>query len=533
MNALDGALLSLVTFVPLVGAFVVLFAPQALARGLALATSLVAAALAARVHAVFDPADGRLQLVEKHAWIPTLNADYFVGVDGIGALLVGLCAILVPIAILASWRQDKNPRAYFFFVLAVQAGTFGVFTAQSFLHWFLFWELVLVPAFFLVKMWGAGDASRAALKFFLYTLVGSVFMLLAFQAIYLATGTQDFAELARMGASGELDRALAALAAKAGLGWSAQACGAIAFLAIVFAAAVKTPMWPFHTWLPDGYAAAPTPVTMLLTGMLSKMGVYALLRLALPLFPAHAADWSTPLLVLAVVTVVAGALSALAQTDLKRMMAYSSINHVGYCLLGAFAAATGGAALVDDRAAALDGVVVQMFNHGVTAACLFLLIGAMEERTGKRGIDDFGGLRATMPRFCLLFGVALFSSLGLPALNGFVGELLILKGTVALAPWAAVLATIGVVVTAVFLLKIMQRVWSGPTSATATGLQDVTAREKLAAGVLVAFMLAGGLAPGPFVRTVDAASEALVAGFAAGRAAASATTMSGAQGVTP
>ncbi len=526
MSLLDANLLTILTFVPAIGAVLALLLRgrgPGVVRTVALASSFVTLALALRAVVCFDTSRHDLQLVARFEWIPTIHADYFVGVDGLGILLIVLAALVVPLAIIASWSVVENVGAYFFFLLMLQTGALGVFTAQSFFHWFLFWELVLVPAFFLVKMWGGPGADRAALKFFLYTLVGSVAMLLAFQAMYLAVGTLDFVELKRLGESGELATRLAGLAQTAGLGWSASTCGMIAFGSIVFACAVKTPMWPFHTWQADVYAEAPTATTMLLTALMSKMGIYALLRIALPLFPQQAVAASTVLLVLAVITVVAGALAAYAQTDLKRMMAYSSMNHVGYCLVAVFAAAapvagavaTAAGATLDDRAASLDGAVLQMFNHGVTAAALFFLLGALERRTGRRGIDDFGGLRARAPVFCLLFGISLFSSLGLPALNGFVGELLILRGAIATAPVFAAVSTLGLVITAVFLLRIMQRVWSGPLDPRCAQLPDLTLVERTAAGAFVILMFVGGLYPAPFVRAGNETMRTLATTLAA------------------
>lgn len=520
MNFLDAHLLTFMTFAPALGATLLVFLgpafPAARARQVALGVSAVPLLLALRALMAFDPSNAELQLVERAPWIPTLHAEYFLAVDGLSILLVALTALVVPLSLTAS-LSDRSPadggaddgRVRAILVLLLQTGMFGVFTALSFFHWFIFWEMVLVPAFFLVKRGGAERARAAALKFLLYTLVGSVAMLLAFQAIFWATGSLDFIELARLGQSGELGEKLRELAEDAHLGWSATTCATVALAGILFASAVKTPLWPFHTWLPDAYTEAPTPVTLLLTAGMSKMGVYAVLRLALPLFPDAAARLSPFLLVLAVVTVVASAFAALAQKDLKRMMAYSSVNHVGYCLVGMFAAATAVPGRVDDRAAALDGVVLQMFVHGITAGAMFFLLHAMEARTGKRGIDDFGGLRRKAPLFCGVFGVVTFASLGLPGLSGFVSELLILRGAFALSPWLAAGALVGVVVTAVFLLTVVQRVWWGPENERTPGFTDLSLRELLASGVFVLLIFAVGLMPGPFVSRANATVRSL------------------------
>jgi NADH-quinone oxidoreductase subunit M len=285
----------------------------------------------------------------------------------------------------------------------------------------------------------------------------------------------------------------------------------VAFFAIALAFLVKTPIWPLHTWLPEAYVEAPAPVTMILTGALSKLGVYGLLRIALPLFPTQAHDFSGVLTTFAVITIVAGALAALAQSDLKKTMAYSSMSHVGYCALGAFAAAasTGDAAA---RTTALDGVVVQMFNHGVSAAALFYFVHLLEQKTRLRGIDDFGGLRTTAPLFAWCIAFALFGSLGLPGLSGFVGELLIFKGALSLYPILTGVALVGLIVTAVYCLRIIQRVcWQGVSGRSAE-VTELHGSERFVSFVLIAFILAAGLWPAPWVNAANATVMALVGG---------------------
>ncbi len=554
MTFIDAHLLSLLVLVPAATAILVLVLgerapasvdaaapdapPGSRARTVALAGCAVALALALRAASLFDPHDAARQLSERVSWIPTLHADYSVGVDGLSILLLILTAVIVPLSLVASWPAGVDKRRTFALVMLLQAGMFGVFTAESFFHWFVFWEMVLIPAFFLIKSGGAAghDARRAALKFLLYTLVGSVAMLLAFQAIFWATGSMDFIELARLGTAGTLDEKLAAVAAHAHIGWTARTCGAVAFSCIVLACAVKTPLWPFHTWLPDAYGEAPTPATLLLTAGMSKMGVYALLRIALPLFPSSAARLAPVLVGLALVTVVAAAFSALAQTDLKRMMAYSSINHVGLCLLALFAAASASVDITaDDRAAALDGAVLQMFVHGIEAALMFFLLAALERRVAARaqaagdrpprpseggaavlGLNDFGGLRKVAPWFCGVFGVVTFASIGLPGLAGFVSEILVLRGTFALAPAAAAVALVGVMITAVFLLSVIQRVWWGPLNERFRDMRDLSWRELVPAGVFVLLIVAVGVLPAWFTAQGNGAVEALGALLAQG-----------------
>ena len=446
----------------------------------------------------FDSAAAGMQFVERSSWIPGLNVEYFVGVDGLGLLMLLLAAVVVPFAMIASWRIENNVKLYFSLFLFLQAGLFGTFTALNFFHWFIFWELSLIPAFFLIKLWGGSQRTAAAYQFFVYTLVGSVAMLLAFLAIYSATGVFDFLQLAEMARAGKL---MPALFAKLGGGLfsTEQGLATLIFLGVFLGFAVKVPLVPFHTWLPATYSEAPIGTSMVLTGVMSKMGVYGFLRILLPIFPQQMQAMLTPLLLLAIATIVFSAFAAFAQKDLKRMVAYSSINHLGYCLLGIFAVAqisSGNANVTNEKAAALNGVILQMFNHGLTASALFCFIGFIEHRSGGlRGVNDFGGLRKVAPVFCGLMGIALFSSLGLPGLNGFVGEFLIFKGTFPLASWAAALSTIGLLVTAIFLLTILQRVFTGPIRKEWTGWTDLTVGERLTVAPIVVLMFVLGICP--------------------------------------
>jgi NADH-quinone oxidoreductase subunit M len=492
--------LTLLTLVPLGGGLVVVGIPPAharWARGIALACGLVSLVLALAIATASPPAAAGLQWVERYPWIPALHVDYFVGVDGLGLLMVLLTAVLVPLAQLASRHIAERVSLYHALVLWLETGLFGTFTALNFIHWFLFWELSLIPAFFLIRLWGGPRRTTAAVQFLLYALVGSVAMLLSFLALGLAVGSFDLVRLAELGQGGRLAPALAAQLGWPGLG--AEGWGLLVFLGVFLGLAVKVPLMPFHTWLPLAYAEAPTPVTMLLTGLMSKMGVYGFLRIALPLFPDQMRQVLALLLGLAVVTVVVAAAVAAAQTDLKRLLAYSSINHLGYCFLGILAAATAAAprpGLEIEKAAALNGVCLQMFNHGLTAATLFALVGFLEQRTGgPRGLDDFGGLRRVVPVFGGLMGVSVFSSLGLPGLNGFVGEFLIFKGAFPLAPWAAGLSVLGLLLTAIFLLTFLQRVFHGPLNPRWAGLRDVTWGEGLSVGPAVGLMFLLGVHP--------------------------------------
>jgi len=502
--------LTILTLVPFLGGIVVagLGAERKnLVRGLALATSLVGLGGALCLWLHFDAKSGGLQFVEKFDWVPSLGIQYFLGVDGLGLLMVLLTAIVTPLAILASWRMDDRPHVYHALILWLQAGLFGTFTALNFFHWFLFWELGLIPAFFLIKLWGGPKRSPAATQFFIYTMVGSVALLLSFLAIRLATGSFDFIELAAMAKSGVLITKL-----QAAFGW--KNIGLIIFFGAFLGFAVKVPLIPFHIWLPAAYSEAPSPVTMLLTGVMSKMGVYGFLRILLPIFPDQIRQVLTPLLWLAVATIVLSACAAFAQRDLKRMIAYSSINHLGYCLLALFAAtavATGVNNSDLQKAAALDGALLQMFNHGLTASALFLFVALLERRSGGlRGLDDFGGLRKVVPVFTGLMGIALFSSLGLPGLNGFVGEFLIFKGVFPLAAWAAAISTIGLLVTAIFLLTLIQRVFCGPLNERWAKMPDLTTAERFLVLPSIALMFVLGIWPQFILGAVDATVVKLV-----------------------
>jgi NADH-quinone oxidoreductase subunit M len=506
MNAFP--LITILTAVPLIGALGVLCLGaqnKNLARNIALTFSFIALALTLVLWHRFNPASGGLQFEELHAWIPAIGVQYHVGIDGLGLLMLLLSAIVVPMSMAASWRIQEGASLYFSLILFLQAGLFGTFSALNFFHWFIFWELSLIPAFFLIRLWGGPQRASAATQFFVYTMVGSVALLLAFLAIFQYTGKFDFIGLSELARNGQL---IPALAGK--IGWptlAPQQIAMIIFCGAFLGFAMKVPLIPFHTWLPEAYAEAPAGATILLTGAMSKMGVYGFLRLLVPIFHVEMRSVRTPLLWLAVATIVLSAYAALAQTDLKRILAYSSINHLGYCMLGIFSVAgfTGDdAAFETTKVAALNGVILQMFNHGLTAATLFWFVALLEKRSGGlRGLNDFGGLRKVAPVFCGLMGIALFSSLGLPGLNGFVGEFLIFRGAFPLATWATALAVIGLLATAIFILTILQRVFSGPLNERWSKLQDLTIGERLALLPPIAIMFVVGIYPQLVLRVIN------------------------------
>ncbi len=482
-------LITAIILIPLLGAIAVCILPPASAEGravslrdgrlIALIFTIISAGCTVALWRNFDVTAIGLQFVERHAWIPAINAEYLVGVDGLSLLLVLLTSLIIPFALLAQPAPDGS-RAFYATILVMQSALYGTFTAQNFVLWFLFYEMSLIPGFLLIKIWGGENRDRAATKFFLYTFLGSVAMLLSFLGIYLAKGTFDFAALASLGKSGLLTGNVA---------W-------LAFAGIFIGLAVKVPLFPFHTWLPDAYQTAPIGVSMVLTGVLSKMGVYGFVRLLLPLFPNEIKVIGPWLLVLVVCSIVFAPLAAWAQRDLKRMIAYLSINHLGYCMLGLFAlAASPAVAASIDTHAALSGVFMQIFNHGITAATLFYFVGLLEKRRGLRGINDFGGLMQRTPLLCGWMSVAMFSSLGLPGLNGFIGEFLIFKGSFAMAAAFTAVAVIGLLVTAIVFMRAMQALFSGPLVEGCSALPDLLRGEKLVIVPVTLLMFAVGIAP--------------------------------------
>jgi NADH-quinone oxidoreductase subunit M len=498
--------LTILTLLPVAAAVIALLS-GARAKAVAIAGSAASLLLALWIWFGIG-SDGQMHFVERAWWVRDLNIEYHLGVDALGALMLLLSAIVTLMTVLASRKITRQPSLYYALILLLEAGLFGTFSALNFFHWFLFWELSLIPAFFLIKLWGGERRGPAATQFFVYTMVGSVALLLAFLALFLATGSMDFEALTRMAASGELATAIHANLGPVSL-WLA--------LAVLLGFAVKVPLMPFHTWLPATYSEAPTPVTMLLTGAMSKMGVYGLLRLALPIFGTELAQLRTPLLVLATLTVVAGAWAAVVQKDLKRVFAYSSVNHLGYCLLAIFAVALPSAsdsAINLSRTAALNGVVLQMFNHGLTAAAIFWFLAMIEERSGGTlQINAFGGLRKPAPVLCGLMGIALFSSLGLPGLNGFVSEFLIFRGVFPLNWISATISVLGLLITAAVILTVIQRVFTGPLPERWKTFPDLTLGERLAIAPALVLMAVLGLFPQLVLGPVNATVMHWLAGW--------------------
>jgi NADH-quinone oxidoreductase subunit M len=434
------------------------------------------------VYSLFDPSTSAMQLVEYRPWVREWGISYKMGIDGISLFLVLLTTLLGPILILASWRDIKvRVKEFLICLLFLQTGMIGVFVSLDLFLFYVFWEIMLIPMYLLIGVWG-NPARRlyAAIKFVLYTIVGSLLMLVAILALYFMAG----------GSSGVYTFDLLKLY-EFPVPIDAQFW---MFLAFFLAFAIKVPMFPFHTWLPDAHTEAPTVGSVVLAAVLLKMGTYGFIRFAIPLFPNAAMDATWWICVLSLIGIIYGAWVAMVQTDVKRLVAFSSVSHLGFVVLGMFAMTTQG----------LEGSLIQMINHGLSTGALFLIVGMIYERRHTRMIADFGGLSKVMPLFAVFFMVFTLSSIGLPGLNGFVGEFLILLGTFKVFPWYAVLAASGVIFAAVYMLWMFQRVMFGEvTNPKNLGLPDLTAREIVVLMPLLVFVVWIGVYPNTFLRPME------------------------------
>jgi NADH-quinone oxidoreductase subunit M len=481
--------LTLLVVVPLAGGVAVLLLGRGrdrLARHVALVTSLVAFGLSLLMWMGFDAKSADYQWVEQYAWLPDFGISYHVGVDGISLLLVVLTTFLTPIALLCSWESiESRVREFSFFMLALEAAMIGVFVSLDLFLFYVFWDAMLIPMYFLIGVWGYERRIYAAVKFILYTMAGSVLMLLAI--IWIAyhhqtvTGEMSF----------DLIKLLAVQVPAALQTWL--------FLAFAVAFAIKVPLFPFHTWLPDAHVEAPTAGSVILAGVMLKMGTYGLLRFAFPLFPQAAIAFAPAIAVLAVIGIVYGALVAMVQPDLKKLVAYSSVSHLGFVVLGICALNVYG----------VQGAVYQMLAHGVSTGGLFLIVGMLSDRRHTRLIGEFGGLKAVAPRLVAAFLLITLASIALPGLNGFVGEFLILIGSYGAVSYAnagiytAVAAT-GVILSAVYMLWMFQRVNYGPlTNEKNRGLKDLSPREWVVIAPICATAILMGVLPGLFLTPME------------------------------
>ena len=487
-------LLTLSWLVPLAGGLLLLLIGNGdgrrngLIRWLTLAVSLVAFVVTLALWAGFDSASPEFQFVERHSWIPAFGIDYYVGIDGISLLLVVLTAFLTPIALLSSWGSiDKKVKEFSIFMLALEAAMIGVFISLDLFLFYVFWDAMLIPMYFLIGIWGYDQRIYAAIKFMLYTMAGSVLMLVAILGLaYLhsaATGSYSF----------DLLKLYTLDIAPQTQMWF--------FLAFAVAFAIKVPLFPFHTWLPDAHVQAPTAGSVILAGVLLKMGTYGLVRFAFPLFPIAAAYFAPWLALLAVIGIIYGALVAMVQPDMKKLVAYSSVSHLGFVVLGICAMNVQG----------LQGAVYQMLAHGVSTGGLFLMVGMLSDRRHTRLISECGGLKAVMPRLTAAFMIITLASIGLPGLNGFVGEFLILLGAFRWDPRFVVAAGLGVILSAVYMLWMFQRVFYGPvTNEENASLPDLQTREFAAVLPLCAMAIVMGVFPTLFLKPMEPAVQKLV-----------------------
>ena len=463
-------LLSTLIFFPILGGLSLLIVPRqeaATIRIMALIISLIECLLCLPIMLLFDKTTHLMQFTEHHAWITALGSNYALGIDGISVLFVFLTALIIVVSVLVSWESitTKVPE-FFISLLLLEGAMMGVFCATDLFLFYIFWEAMLIPMFLIIGIWGGPNRIYATVKFFLYTLVGSLLMLAGIILLY-QNGGQTFDLLKLSGQAYPLKLQL------------------ILFWAFFAAFAVKVPMWPLHTWLPDAHTEAPAAGSVILAGVLIKMGAYGFLRFSLPILPDASQQMLLPMLILSVIAIVYGAIICLAQTDLKRLIAYSSVSHMGFVTLGLFALNRHG----------LEGGILQMINHGLVTGALFLAVGMIYERTHTREIAAYGGLATTMPVFAGFFLLFTLAAVGLPGTNGFIGEFLILLGSFERLPWTAVVAASGLILGAWYMLWLYQRVFFQEVKPAMEGLAPLNLREILTLSPLVLLILWIGLYP--------------------------------------
>ncbi len=509
-------ILSVITFFPLFGAALILLLPKERKnwiRWLAIILSFIPLALSLYLYGVVRANPGEMQFLEEYAWISAIDVYYRMGVDGLSAVLLVLTGLLTTLCYFYSaFTIEKRVKEYYVFFLLLQTGITGVFVSLDLIFFYVFWEIGLVPMYFLIGVWGGERRIYASIKFFLYTFAGSLAMLLAIIGVYLNTGTFDILQAAQ--AQPFADNFTLAAAA---------------FWAFFIAFAIKIPSFPFHTWLPDAHTEAPTAGSVILAGVLLKIGAYGLIRIVLPFFPEPFAFYSyqVPIIpILAVISIVYGALVCMAQWDLKRLIAYSSVNHMGYVTLGISTAAAGlavngGDATITSAIIGLNGASLQLFTHGIITGGLFFLVGMIYERAHTRQIKDFGGLGAKVPYYYGMMVVTGFASLGLPGLAGFWSEFFVFRGAFAILPTYAAVGVLGIVFTAAYILwKVIQHIFLGEfdqqkwdQATHSAALTDMTVFEKITIWPLVLLMVLIGLYPALVVDLLNGVSTKLLSGI--------------------
>ncbi len=489
-------MLSVIVFLPLLVALGLALAPvsESLARWSWLVTSAVVLVLVGVVWAGHDPQTGGLTAEAQVPWIPSIGSSYHVGVDGLSLPLLGLTAVVFVVCAIHSLRQTDRPALHAALFLFLESTCLGLFVAQDLIVFFVFFDLAIVGMYFAISLWGHGDSARSALKFFLYTFLGSLALLGGFIGLAVAADPHTFDIPALVESAPLQDHRVA---------------GGFVLGAILLGLAIKTPTVPFHTWLPPAHTDAPTVGSVVLAGVLLKMGTYGFVRVAMPMLPQSWRDWSWAIIAVGVVSVIYGALVALAQTDLKRMIAYTSVNHMGYVVLGVGAAGLLAPSDAAAREAAVTGAVTQMVSHGLITGALFLLVGTLRDRRDTYAIGEYGGLAGPAPRLATLFALAAFASLGLPGFSGFIAEFQVFTGSIAVAPVTAI-ALLGILLTAALFLRATQRVFTGPTAGRSVGFTDLRPHEVVSAGILIALAVVVGILPRTLLDTIAPAARAVV-----------------------
>ena len=480
-------ILTFIVFLPLAGGLVILFTPKekvGLIKAIATAVTAAALVLSGIVLLNFDYTKSSMQFEENLRWIPSINISYHLGIDGISVGLICLTTLLSFLACIGSYGISIRQKEYFFLYLLHSMGMLGTFVALDLVLFYVFWEVVLVPMYFLIGIWGGPRKEYAAIKFFIYTLAGSVFMLLGILALYFTSTPHTFNIL-------ELGKTTGALAVPV---------QTLIFIAFYLGFAVKVPVFPFHTWLPDAHVEAPTPISVLLAGVLLKMGGYGFFRISFPLLKDAAIHFALPFAILGLVNIVYGAIVAMAQVDFKKMVAYSSVSHMGFVMLG----------LASMTVTGFNGALLQMLNHGIITGGMFLLVGVLYDRAHTRDLDKFGGLGVRMPVYSGMLIVFTLASLGLPGLSGFVSEFMSLLGTYAAFKITTIVSVVGIVITAGYFLYMLQRVLMGPANERLAGILDMNKRELLTLIPLLAIVIVVGVYPLSAIKYQMVSLEALI-----------------------